>query len=692
MRISWNELPLLRILIPFMIGLFLVKQYVNFFTFNIPIALAFTLLFLLLLSLADRYYFRKRWKQQVLYGVGLQLFMLLLGMLYGSYDNHQAKRPNIPENKQVIWVGEVREVTEKSDRGGSLKVDLIYLYRDSSWQPVNGKAQFYFKQENQFKVGDQLAAASYFQPFEKPLNPAQFDFRQFNANREIYYYAFEDDFQFLQHRNSLLSKAASVRRKIEAAYVEMGIQADELAVLKALTLGDKKQISPELKANFAQVGAMHILAVSGLHVGIIFLIINQLLSFLGKKLFQRWLKAVLLLFVIWSFALVTGWSPSVQRASWMFSFIILSTALNRKGNVLNSLAASAFLLLLYNPNILFEVGFQLSYAAVVGIVLIYPKLYPFFKTPWSWLNKVIGLLVVSLAAQMATLPLSIYYFHQFPNWFLLTNLFAIPLAFAIVSLGLFTVFVFLITAHDFYLAEILNQLLRLLNYLVAFSTELPYPSASSIWLNLFSVVLLYFCLAALVFYLYFKFKPAFMLALSFLLLLVGLEFYIDFKQMKKREIGIYALNAEVISFINGLEAEIFVNDSILDPFDEKIVRQHLAQLRVKKVSWYFEHQDFSQTKNFHFKQLEGGKQLQGLNQKIQLIESLDSNFVTDANALILSSELNLDELLFPSIDQNMNLILSAKIPSWSSQHIEFSKKIPVHFLQRDGYIDLLKMK
>ena len=168
---------------------------------------------------------------------------------------------------------------------------------------------------------------------------------------------------------------------------------------------------------------MHVLAVSGLHVGIIFLILNTLLSFLGTSKNGRVVKAIILLIALWSYALLTGLSPSVLRAATMFSFVIMGTVLNRKSSIYNTLAASAFFLLIINPNLLFEVGFQLSYIAVLGIVYLQPLIYNRIYTRWWLLDKIWAITAVSIAAQIATLPLTLYYFHpimyvgvQYPSW------------------------------------------------------------------------------------------------------------------------------------------------------------------------------------------------------------------------------------------------------------------------------------
>jgi len=692
MRIPWNQIPLLRVIIPFILGLLVANWIAPYFQFSLVQAFYVLPIFFVMLIIIDSYLSAKSLKLNIFHGQLIQVFIFLLAVFYGQLNAREHAPPNINQDSQTQWYGEVSKVNLKKSGTGNLEISWEKINRDSSWEAVNGKAMIYFKHDPQLKVGDLIAASTYFNRFKPPLNPAAFDFRKFHANRHIYFYGFEDEFHVLGHRTGIVSLAAEVKKKVEQAYLQMGIEGDELSVLKALTLGDKGEIEAGLKADFAQAGAMHILAVSGLHVGIIFLILSQILSFLGKSVPQRWMKAIFLLTAIWSFALVSGWSPSVQRASWMFSFIILADALNRKANVLNSLAASALLLLLQNPNALFEVGFQLSYAAVVGIVLIYPKLYPFFKTPYPWLNKITGLLVVSIAAQLATMPLSLYYFHQFPNWFLFTNLFAIPLAFVIVSTGFFSVFLFMVFGNDFFTSELLNAFLQLLNYLVQLSAQLPASAAKAIWLTSPTVILIYLCIASLLIHLYFKKKSAFIFGLVCLLFAVGVEFYEDWMQLKQKQIGVYASSPEVISFINGLEAELFVNDSTLNERNQLLVEQHLNYLGVKRYHWNFADQAYQKNDLFEYRQKKGVKELMGFNRKIQLLERVDGEFQTNADALLLGEQLHIDRLNFQLAELNMRLIYSNKIPTWSYSHQALAKELSIHFLSRDGYLDLLELE
>jgi competence protein ComEC len=253
-----------------------------------------------------------------------------------------------------------------------------------------------------------------------------------------------------------------------------GIAGDEFAVLAALTVGYTDALQPDLRASYSATGAMHILSVSGLHVGIVYVVIAFLLGFLDKSVRKKILKAVLIVSFLWIYAFITGLSPSVVRSTLMFTFVAVGAALERKTHIYNTVFMSAFFMLLVNPDFLFDVGFQLSYAAVLSIV--------FFQRPFSNLlpvnNKLLrwlrDLLTVSVAAQLGTMPFTLYYFHQFPNYFLLTNLVAIPLSTIVIYLAMLLLLVSFVPYLSVGVAFLLKGSLWLLNYLIVWIENLPH--------------------------------------------------------------------------------------------------------------------------------------------------------------------------------------------------------------------------
>ncbi|MHB9141736.1 MAG: ComEC/Rec2 family competence protein, partial [Paludibacter sp.] len=320
-------------------------------------------------------------------------------------------------------------------------------------------------------------------------------------------------------------------------------------------------LHPVLRENYSHSGAMHILAVSGLHVGVIYLILSFLLSFLNGNKKLKILKAILIIILLWVYAFLTGLSPSVVRATVMFSFVAFGTCFERKSQIYNTISVSAFLMLLFNPNYLFEVGFQLSYCAVICIVYFQPKIAKWFQPKnkifrWSW-----DLLAVSLAAQIGTAPIALYYFHQFANYFLLTNMIAIPVATLIIYFAVALLIVAPVPFISTFLAFILKWLLRFLNFSIETIDNLPH-SISILSFDFWQLVLI---IGAILFFaLYFenkKFIPLFG-ALCLVLSVLVIRVVHEFNVLTSTKMVVYADNKNThIEFLDGNKHSLFTTDS-----------------------------------------------------------------------------------------------------------------------------------
>src|SRR5690606_32609393 len=264
----------------------------------------------------------------------------------------------------------------------------------------------------------------------------------------------------------------------------------ERAIAQALVLGVTEDLDNELTGAYAASGAMHVLAVSGLHVGILYMIIAFVLGPVKHIPGGKWIFMFSSVCLLWTYACITGLSPSVLRAVTMFSFFALARPLNYRTNIFNTLASSAFCLLLYDPFLIASVGFQLSYMAVVVIVWLHPFLYQLWDPDSRILDEIWKISSVSIAAQLITTTVTLFYFHQFPNYFLLANLFVIPLAFAVLAGGL----ALLASAWLAPLAEMIgwveNKLIAMLNYLVFKVQQLPYSVRSDIQISMPQCLLL----------------------------------------------------------------------------------------------------------------------------------------------------------------------------------------------------------
>jgi competence protein ComEC len=325
--------------------------------------------------------------------------------------------------------------------------------------------------------GDRVLARLHFQRPATVQNPEGFDYAGYLRTKGIAATAYVDSLHWqwrsTYHPTSIIHWAEKARNALLGVFRRLELQADDFAVLAALTLGYKDELDPEIMAHYSASGAMHVLSVSGLHVGVIYLIVNSLLSLMFRRPSLVVPKTVLMVLMLWGYAFITGLSPSVVRASSMFSLVAIGKALERNAQLYNTISSTGFILLLFNPSYLYDVGFQLSYTAVIGIVYFQPKIATLLSVRNKALKWMWDLTSVSLAAQIGTLPLSLYYFNQFPNYFLLTNYIAIPLSTLIIySAVAFLAVSYLPIAGDAS-GWILRKLLSLLNASIEMIHDLP---------------------------------------------------------------------------------------------------------------------------------------------------------------------------------------------------------------------------
>lgn len=577
----WSSFPFIRLVIPFGVGVFLasilgVEWNQNLF---VPIYVG------LLILLSVWCFFNKRIKLNFWSGVLISACFTFLGVAHFSFDRSLVDVRSWEVENEAGWIGNVESVKRKGGVVASFVVKVNQVNLDEVWESLNFNLLVFNRDSGfQTSVGDYVSASGWLKPAMAPQNPTQFNYQTFLDHKNIFLTTFEDDYLSKDGEPSLMDFAQQLREELIETYEKIGIEGQNLAVLIALTLGDKTYLDFELQKQYAGAGAMHILAVSGLHVGIIFLIFNFLLSRLPDSLGFRIIKSFFLLLVIWSFAFLAGLSPSVQRASWMFSFVLMSKLLRRNSNILNSIAASAFFLMLLNPNVIFQVGFQLSYSAVIGIILIHPVVYKWVYCKHWLLDKVWSLLVVSFAAQMATLPFTLAYFHQFPNYFLLANLFVIPLAFATVIGAVLSVCIFLLFQVDLFLGEILNLILTALNYSIGVIHRLPNSVLEGLWFTPVSIILIVVLLISVVLWLHYCRTKYLLVSLSLCVVVFMNEQRLLWQNSQEKQIVFYALSRPAFSYINGLKAEVYYLSGIRD-YDRKLVQEYLFSKGIQQVNW-----------------------------------------------------------------------------------------------------------
>jgi competence protein ComEC len=496
--INWNPYPFFRVLLPFAAGILLA------ITFGLPAGT--TLIFWIVITLAATIpaiivHFISSYRHRHLTGLTFYLFFLVAGFTLALVRTPRLEPLNIcnytgSADHYVVRITEPIRATTNSYRTTAA---LMVAIDSGRLEQVTGKALIYFAADSAvagLQYGDVLLVSGFLTAVPPPGNPHQFDYRRFLSFSGIYHQMFlkNSDWTKTEHTaaNPLFTGAYAARHKLLDILRSKGFGGDEYAVISAILLGYDDEMDRELRQRYAGAGALHILCVSGLHVGIIFFIFNFLFSPLNRSKRTRWLKVVLLLLAIWSYAFITGLSPSVLRAAVMFSLFSWRESRRAKSNPYNILAASAFILLVYNPYLIMLIGFQLSYSAVLAIVALFDPIYRLLAFRNFLADQVWKLMVVSLAAQIGTFPLAIYYFHQFPVYFFITNLVVIPLAWLIINTGVLLLLLSWVSVSlSAIFGMLLSVMLMVMNGAVEYIQGLPGAVLHGLVLHLPQVVLIY---------------------------------------------------------------------------------------------------------------------------------------------------------------------------------------------------------
>ncbi len=515
-----RKIPFFRLILPFILGIIYKINY------PFPIKhLSIALLSIIVLTLIYGFFYNrksdyhKRWVMGSLVYVSLFFTGIMVTFIQTQNDN-QFSESN-------IFIGRLLEPVKETEKSIKIILEIKEYQSDSVWTSSSEKVIIYAEKDSLSKLlayGDLITFKSRFNAIKNYGNPDEFDYKKYLANKNIHFqtYLNTGHWKFIANNkgNVIYASAYKLRKKLLEVYKANNISGDEFAILAALTLGVKDYLSPEIMQSYSTSGAMHILAVSGLHVGIIYLILNSMLFFMRKNKFLKIIQAIILIISIWFFALITGLSPSVTRASIMLSFIIIGNASGRRPSVFNSIAVSAFLILLFKPLAILHVGFQLSYSAVLASVYFQPKIYRLWNPKYKLLDKAWALTAVSIAAQIGTFPISIFYFHQFPSYFFLTNLIAIPAAYAIIFLAVSLLIFNPITLVSDIITFLLDCTIIILNYSTAWIEKLPLASINHISYSFIETSILYLLIASIALLIFTKNKKwliyAFALGLFFL--------------------------------------------------------------------------------------------------------------------------------------------------------------------------------
>ncbi len=483
-----SEIPFVIYLIPFLAGIACGLAF-------LPPS-SFLLLWFVLIGLAAaiillNLYFKKLqlYKYRWLGGLTVHLFLFAAGWLLLVNNNelksndHFSKRP---ATSLVVTIS-----NEPVLKNGILRFKAFAtrgINKNSSY-PVTGNILLVLKSNNDdiLHYGDVLLIPSDYRPIDPPANPAEFNYKSYLANQNIHFqeFLFPNQYRIISagNGNPLIAWSYSLRRHLVKMLKENIYSKEAAGVAAKLILGYKADLDEDVLQVYAKTGTTHVLSVSGAQVAILFVLLEFMFGWLINVPHGRAVKTGLIVTGILYYAVLTGLSPAVCRAAFMLSLVLIGKTFSRTISTLNLLAFSAFLLLLYDPLLISDAGFQLTYLAVSGLLLFQPAVYKWFTFKNKWLDKIWLLASITITAQLVVLPLSSWYFHQLPVYFLLSNLLVIIPAALVMYAGIVYFLLGSINVIGKILAFIIEKIILLMDGSLQMVEHAPGASINKIWLS-----------------------------------------------------------------------------------------------------------------------------------------------------------------------------------------------------------------
>lgn len=592
-----GEIPVVILLLPFLLGIAL--------GINLPsavylgaLAISFTgllITFLLLNIFYKRFnIYKKRWTG----GVLIHLLLFIAGWI--SVINNNELNSISHFSKQPAQHLLIRVSNEPQLKNGLIRFTATVIAADSLKQhsAITGTLLVIIKDSAAQKLayGDELLIPGKYTPVDPPFNPAEFNYKQYLAHQNIYYQDFLYPGQYRRVNsgtgNPFIADALKLRQQMVDKFKQQLHDPNAIGVASTLILGYKAELSEDVLQAYSKTGTIHLLSVSGAHVALVWAILAFILQFLNRFKYGRLIRACIIIPFIWYYAMLSGFSPAVCRAAAMISMVIIGKTYSRYVNNLNILAISAFVLLLYNPLYITDVGFQLSYLAVAGLIVLQPVVYKWLIFKRKWMDKLWQYGSVSIAAQVITFPLSAFYFHQFPVYFLFSNLFIIIPSAMIMGSGLAFLTFSSVPYLSTVLAFVLEKTILAMNYVLGWVEHAPFASINKIWLTTAEYLLLYAIIIGAFYFLYSK-------KLWLLRVILGCMFLLAVSISVKRY---RAYNTNSIAFLNlrkntgivfknGTEAVVLSNLKDTDRNYRYSIQPYLDSCKVAHIGVYDPKQD-----------------------------------------------------------------------------------------------------
>ena len=604
----WKKAPFIRILLPFLIGI-IIQYYFEppYYIILSLVGIATSLYFIFaVIPLAYRYSFQ--WIQGVL--ISLIIFFAGMMTVWQKDVRNDSNWFGHLYNDSSSLIIKVNEPLIEKDKSFKAEGRVETIIKNGRGKNVTGKILLYFSKEDLMqlpKYGDKILISGGLQLIKNAGNPGGFNYSRYMAFQQTFYQVFLKQSKFvllnLHNENALYSFIYNARRKVINILQEF-VKGNKkvTGIAEALLIGYKEDLDKDVVQAYSNTGVVHIIAISGMHLGLIYAVLVWI--FLRLPLIKKStaIRVVTILTCLWLFSLITGGSASVLRSAVMFTCILIGKEFFKQSSIYNSLAASAFLLLCYDPFLLWDVGFQLSYCAVVGIVWLQKPIQNLFYSKHKPLQYLWQMCSVTIAAQILTLPICIYYFHQIPTLFLITNLICVPLSTVILFAEILLIFLSSISVVGALLGKFIYVLTWFMNFIIDKCNNLPLSLIDRIYATPTTTAVLYlFVFAAAAGFLQFN-KKLIMISLLFFSFFIGIWSYGKINLIQQKKIIIYNVSRHTaIDFVAAdkyffLGDEEFKTDGALQNFNLKPARislqvnqsrDTLKSIQHSKILWQF---------------------------------------------------------------------------------------------------------
>ncbi|HMK24696.1 MAG TPA: ComEC/Rec2 family competence protein [Chitinophagaceae bacterium] len=578
---------------------------------------------------------------------------------------------NLYKEKDALVVTLDEPLVEKT-RSFKANVSVNYLFHDGESIPVKGKLIVYLKKDlpagqagsslPQLTYGSRIIFTRSLQEIKNSGNPGGFDYKRYALFQGITHQVFlkQDEFAVLDGKKMSWFKKFILRsRERVLNIIRKNIPDDKKKGLaEALLIGYKDDLDQRLVQSYTNTGVVHIIAISGLHLGLIYWLLALLLKPLKKWSKIKWLRPILIITGLWLFSILAGAQPSILRSALMFTCIVSGESLSRKTSIYNTLAVSAFILLCINPYWLWDVGFQLSYAAVLSIIIFMQPIYNWFYIKNKVLDLIWKLNAVTLAAQVLTVPLSIYHFHQFPNYFLLTNFVAVPLSSMIVLGEIFLCAISWIPAIALLAGKLLSWMIGLMNSWIERIESLYFSLWDGLQINILQAILLVVFAMGISYWLMEKVKKGLMTGLVGLFGFMALRSYSFFQTGRQEKIIVYNVpQRKAVDFIEGRNYFFMGDPELLA--DDFVRNFHLKPSRI-----FFRMEPSDSLDNFR----QNSNYIEFLNKKIIWLDSsvhfqpTSNKPVIDLLLISKNPKLYITELAAALVIKQ--IVFDGSVPAW----------------------------